>query len=62
MGLKETWTTPLRPRSDSMVEKFKWTLAKFCGKGQSERDRKGSVLLMAYQSAEHEATEYCQFP
>ena len=62
LGMRKTRTTPLRPQSDGMVEKFNWTLAqelaKYCGEGQTEWDRKLPALLMAYRSAEHEATEY----
>ena len=62
LGLRKTRTTPLRPQSDGMVEKFNWTLtqelAKYCGEGQTEWDQKLPALLMAYRSAEHEATGY----
>ena len=59
-GVKKTRTTPLRPQSDGMVERFNRTLgqelAKYCREGQTEWDRKLPALLMAYRSAEHEVT------
>ena len=62
LGTRKTRTTPLRPQSDGMVEKFNWTLAqelaKYCGEHQSQWDEKLPALLMAYRSAEHEATGY----
>ncbi|KAK3894240.1 hypothetical protein Pcinc_002002 [Petrolisthes cinctipes] len=62
LGIKKTRTTPLRPQSDGMVEKFNWTLgqelAKYCVEGQSEWDEKLPALLMAYCSAAHKSTGY----
>ena len=62
LGIRKTRTTPLRPQSDGMVEKFNWTLgqelAKFCNKKQDDWDEKLPLLLMAYRSAEHEVTDY----
>lgn len=62
LGSRKTRTTPLRPQSDGMVERFNRTLAQelaaFCRDGQTEWDRKLPLLLMAYRSAEHEATAY----
>jgi hypothetical protein len=62
LGIHKTRTTPMRPQSDGMVEKFNWTLgqelAKYCTEGQTEWDRKLPALLMAYRSAEHESTGY----
>ena len=62
LGLRKTRTTPLRPRSDGMVERFNRTLtqelATCCAEGQSDWDLKLPALLMAYRSAEHEATSY----
>ncbi|KAK3889074.1 hypothetical protein Pcinc_006949 [Petrolisthes cinctipes] len=62
LGIKTTRTTPLRPQSDGMVEKFNWTLeqelANYCVEGQSEWDEKLPGLLMAYRSAAHESTGY----
>ncbi|XP_063871056.1 uncharacterized protein LOC135106214 [Scylla paramamosain] len=59
LGLRKMRTTNLQPQSEYMVEKFNWMptqeLAKYCGEGQTEWDQK---LLMAYRSAEHEATGY----
>ncbi len=62
LGLRKTRTTSLQAQSDSMVEKFYWTLtqelAKYCGEGQTEWDQKLPALHMSYRSAEHEATGY----
>ena len=62
LGIRKTRTTPLRPQSDGMVEKFNWTLgqelAKFCTEKQDDWDEKLPLLLMAYRSAEHEVTDY----
>ncbi|KAK3895061.1 hypothetical protein Pcinc_001229 [Petrolisthes cinctipes] len=62
LGIKQTRTTPPRPQSDEMVEKFNWTLgqelAKYCVEGQSEWEEKLPALLMAYRSAAHESTGY----
>ena len=61
-GLRKTRTTSLRSQSDGMVERFNRTLtqelATCCAEGQSDWDRKLPALLMAYRSAEHEATSY----
>ncbi|XP_042230040.1 protein NYNRIN-like [Homarus americanus] len=62
LGIKKTRTTPPRPQSDVMVEKFNWTLgqelAKSCIEEQTEWDQKLPVLLMAYRSAAHESGGY----
>ncbi|ROT66947.1 hypothetical protein C7M84_015001 [Penaeus vannamei] len=62
MGIRKTRTTPLRPQSDGIVERFHRTivqeLAEYCSEGQTEWDRKLPLLLMAYRSAEHEATTF----
>ena len=62
LGVKKTRTTPLRPQSDGMVERYNRTLgqelAKYCQEGQEDWDLKISLLLMAYRSAEHEVTGY----
>ena len=62
LAQKKTKNTLQQPESDSMLEKFNWTLgqelAKFCQKGQSEWDMKIPGLLMAYRLAEHESTGY----
>ena len=62
MGIRKTRTTALHPESDGMVERFNATLgqqlAKFCRDNQATWDEKLPLLLMAYRSAEHEATEY----
>ena len=62
LGIRKTRTTPLRPQSDGMVERFNRTLgeelAKFCSDGQDNWDEKLPLLLMAYRSAEHETTDF----
>ena len=62
LGIKKTRTTPLRPQSDGMVERFNRTLlqevAKYCASDQRDWDVHLPVLLMAYRSAEHEATAH----
>ena len=62
LGLRKTRTTPLRPQSDRMVERFNRTLtqvlATYCAEGQTNWDCRLPALLMAYRSAEHEATSY----
>ncbi|XP_047488455.1 uncharacterized protein LOC125038875 [Penaeus chinensis] len=61
MRQQKTRTTPLRPQSDGLVERFNWTfldeLAKFT-EMQDEWDQHLSTLLMAYRSVEHKATGY----
>ncbi|XP_045126531.1 protein NYNRIN-like [Portunus trituberculatus] len=62
LGVKKTRTTPLRPQSDGMVERYNRTLgqelAKYCQEGQEDWDLKIPLLLLAYRSAEHEVTGY----
>ena len=62
LGIRKTRTTPLHPESDGMVERFNRTLvqeiAKRCRHGQSDWDLYIPTILMAYRSAEHEATGY----
>ena len=62
LGIHKTRTTPLRPQSDGMVERFNRTLgeelAKFCADSQDNWDEKLPLLLMAYRSAEHEVTNF----
>ena len=62
LGIRKTRTTPLRPQSDGMVERFNRTLlqevAKYCARDQRDWDVHLPVLLMAYRSAEHEATAH----
>lgn len=58
--MRKTWTTPLWPQSDGMVEWFNntlaWQLAKCCFKGQQDWDIRMLVMLMAYWSEVHKAT------
>lgn len=62
LGLRKTRTTPLRPQSDGMVERLNRTmvqdLAKYCGEAQDDWDVRLPMFLMAYRSAEHEATSF----
>ena len=62
LGIRKTRTTPLHPESDGMVERFNRTLvqemAKRCRHGQTDWDQHIPTILMAYRSAEHEATGY----
>ena len=62
MGVRKTRTTAMHPESDGMVERFNSTLgqqmAKFCRDNQASWDEKLPMLVMAYWSAEHEATGY----
>ena len=62
LGIRKTRTTPMHPESDGMVERFNRTLvqeiAKRCRHGQTDWDKYIPTILMAYRSAEHEATGY----
>lgn len=62
LGIHKTRTTPLRPQSDGMVERFNATivhqLAKYCSEDQHDWDVWVPYMLMAYRSAEHEATGF----
>ena len=62
LGVRKTRTTPLHPQSDGMVERFNRTLAqqlaKYCEEDQGDWDVKLPAMLMAYRSAEHEATGF----
>ena len=52
LGVRKTWTTPLHPQSDGMVERFDRTLAqqlaKYCNEGQEDWDVRLPAMLMAY--------------
>ena len=60
LDLDKTTTTPLRPQSDGMVERFNRTLKSmlslFVSENQRDWDRHLPLLLMAYRSAVHETT------
>ena len=60
LDLDKTRTTPLRPQSDGMVERFNRTLKSmlslFVSENQRDWDRHLPLLLMAYRSAVHETT------
>lgn len=62
LGIKKTRTNPLHPQSDGMVERFNRTildyLAKFVDSDQRNWDQLLLLALMAYRSAEHEATGF----
>lgn len=62
LGIEKTRTTPLRPQSDGMVERFNRTvldyLAKFVDRNQRNWDELLPLALLAYRSAEHEVTKF----
>ena len=62
LGVHQTRTTPLHPQSDGMVERFNRTLAdelaKYCSSDQQDWDLWLPFTLMAYRSAQQEATGY----
>ena len=55
-------TTPLRPQSDGMVERFNRTiegmLSKFVAENQRDWDSHLHILMMAYRSAVHKTTSF----
>ncbi|XP_028514874.1 uncharacterized protein LOC114575043 [Exaiptasia diaphana] len=61
LGLDKTRTTPLRPQSDGMVERFNRTLknmlSKFVKDNVSDWDCHLPLLMMAYRSSVHETTK-----
>ncbi|ROT77452.1 hypothetical protein C7M84_003899 [Penaeus vannamei] len=62
LGIKKTRTTALRSQSDGLVERFNRTfiheVAKYCSSDQRDWDVKLPSLLMAYRSAQNEATTH----
>ena len=60
LQIYKTRTTPLRPQSDGMVERFNKTLltqlALFTSQNQQDWDEHLPFVLMAYRTAQHEAT------
>jgi transposase InsO family protein len=60
LGIKKTRTTPYHPKSDGMAERFDKTLASmlraYIDEHQRDWDTHLPYLMMAYRSAEHEAT------
>ena len=62
LGVQKTRTTPLHPQSDGMVERFNRTLAdelaKYCSEDQQDWDLCLPFALMAYRTAQQEATGY----
>ena len=62
LGIRKTRTTPMRPQSDGMVERFNRTievmLSAFVSKHQKDWDVYLPFLTMAYRSSQHESTGY----
>ncbi|ROT65408.1 hypothetical protein C7M84_016621 [Penaeus vannamei] len=62
LGSHKTRTTPLRPQSDGMVERFSATLvtqlAKYCEEDQHDWNELLPYMLMAYRASEHEANGF----
>ena len=62
LEIEKTRTTPLRPQSDGMVERFNRTLeamlAKFVDDDQRDWDPYLPLLVMAYLSSVHETTGF----
>ena len=62
LGIRKTRTTPYRPQSDGMVERFSRTienqLAVFVKANQRDWDEHVPFLLMAYRTASHESTGF----
>ena len=62
LDIDKTRTTPLRPQSDGMVERFNQTmeamLSKFVSDNQTDWDEHLPLLMMAYRSAEHDTTGF----
>ena len=60
LGVKKTRTTPLRPQSDGMVERYNRTignqLAMYAQDDPTKWDQHVPMLLLAYRSAAHEGT------
>ncbi|GBM74824.1 Transposon Ty3-I Gag-Pol polyprotein [Araneus ventricosus] len=60
LGILKTRTTALHPESDGMVERFNRTilnhLSLFVSKNQTDWDTHLPLFLLAYRSADHEAT------
>lgn len=62
LRIDKTGTTPLRPQSDGMIERFNQTieamLSKFVSTNQDDWDEHLPLLMMAYRSAEHKSSGY----
>jgi hypothetical protein len=60
LGIEKTRTSPYRPQSDGMVERLNRTienmLASFVSQNQKDWDEHLPLLMLAYRSAQHEAT------
>ena len=62
LEIEKTRTTPLRPQSDGMVERFNRTLeamlSKFVQESQKDWDLYLPLLMLAYRSSVHESTGF----
>ena len=62
LGIEKTRTTPGRPESDGMVERFNRTLeamlSMFVSENQRDWDEFLPMLMMAYRSTPHDSTKY----
>ena len=62
LGVRKTRTTPGRPQSDGMVERYNRTLERmlraFVSSHQRDWDKYLPYLTMAYRSSQHESTKY----
>ena len=60
--IDKTRTTPYRPQSDGMIERFNRTLitmlARFTSKNQKDWDEHLPYILLAYRSSIHESTGF----
>jgi len=62
MGIRKTRTTPFRPQSDGMIERFNRTLAQMLSKvvdlRQGDWDQKLPYAMLAYRSRVHQSTGF----
>ena len=62
MGIRKTRTSPFRPQSDGMIERFNRTLAQMLSKvvdlGQGDWDEKLPYAMLAYRSRVHQSTGF----
>ncbi|VDI07464.1 Hypothetical predicted protein [Mytilus galloprovincialis] len=60
LGIEKTRTTPYRPQSDGLVDRFNKTLqimlSSFVNKNRNDWDDHLPYLLMAYRASEHDST------
>jgi transposase InsO family protein len=61
LGIYKTRTTPYRPQSDGMVERFNHTLQQmlllFVNKHRNDWDDHSPYVIMAYRAAVHDSTK-----